>query len=329
MVYSMEVFLRLEQREDALMSTNEPTTSPATATNQPFTLLVPLDGSPLSEQAIPMAAQLCRSLAGRLILVRVLPYPVLPLAADGGYVPADVYQQLEEDERHMAQDELQPLTQSLQSQGLSSEMRIEVGQPASALLDMAERLPADLIVMTTHGRTGLARFALGSVADRVVRGGHVPVLLLRSFAATPDTPTLAQALVPLDGTPFAERALELALRLAGPVLREVTLLRVVDDQASKPVMDDAQQYLDMARSRLVERLAHGACTVHTAVRSGNVADVILAAAGQPSDLVLMATHGSAGIGRWVVGTVTDRVLRGGQASLLLVHPAHDNAATER
>jgi nucleotide-binding universal stress UspA family protein len=308
---------------------NAPTTSSSASVRTGFTMLVPLDGSPLAEQALPVAAQVCHALAGHLVVARVLPYPVEPLAAMGGYIPGEIYQDLEDDQRRLAQDYLKPLVERLETQGLSVEIRLEEGQPASVLLDVAKRLPADLIVMTSHGRTGLARFALGSVADRLVRDGEVPVLLLRSFATSSAPANPRRALIPLDGTQFAERALDLASRLAGPLLREVTLLQVVDPRDGSHAVQEAQWYLDVVRGRLLERLTTGACTVHTLVRTGSAADAILACAEQGQDLILMATHGGAGIDRWVVGTVTDRVLRGGQTPLLLVHPPHDHAASER
>jgi nucleotide-binding universal stress UspA family protein len=315
------------------MSTNVPSSASAPIARQPLTVLVPLDGSPLAERALPVAKHVCRALNGKLVLARVLPTVVLPLAAYGGYLPGDIYQQLADDQRRMAEQDLNPLAERLRAEGLPVDARFQMGEPAPSLLDLAERLPADLIVMTTHGRTGLARFALGSVADRVVRGSDVPVLLLRSFAesaAAPEaTPALQRGLVPLDGTPLAEHALDPARQLAGSLLQQLTLLRVADPRDGQPGLDQAQQYLDTVRSQLLGQLATGTCTVETLVRSGSAADVILAATAHQHDLIIMATHGSAGIGRWVVGTVTDRVLRGGQTPLLLVHPRHDSRGEER
>jgi nucleotide-binding universal stress UspA family protein len=276
-----------------------------------------------------VAEQWCRALGGHLVLARVLPFPIEPLAAMGNYVPSEIYQQLANDQRRAAQDYLKPLVERLETQGLSAEVCLQDGQPATTLIDIAKRLPADLIVMTTHGRTGLARFALGSVADRLVRGGEMPVLLLRPFAPPADPSTLLRALIPLDGTPFSERALDLACRLAGSVLSEMTLLRVVDPRDGSHAVQETRWHLDMVRNRLLERIGNNVCTVHILVRTGSAADAILACASQGRDLVLMATHGSAGVGRWVVGTVTDRVLHGGQTPLLLVHPSHNHAGSER
>lgn len=294
-------------------------------------ILVPLDGSSRAEQALPVAARLCRALSGRLVVAQVLPYPAMVIGTIGSYVPANVYQQLADDQQKMAQTYLRQVAQRLQAEGLPVEVQIQEGEPATSLLRIASELPATLVVMTTHGRTGLARFALGSVADRMVRGGEAPVLLLRSSLDGPPAPgpTLERGLVPLDGTPLAERALDLVCQLAGPVLREVTLLRAVGPNESAADTEAARQYLDAARERLLGRLADKTCVVKTEVRAGRAADAILACAVGPNDFIIMATHGSAGIGRWVIGTVTDRVLRGGRSSLLLVHPPHGEAALER
>ena len=98
------------------------------------------------------------------------------------------------------------------------------------------------------GRTGLSRFALGVVADRVVRGGRVPVLLLQSFASAQADIDLRRALVPLDGSSLAEKALDLIVELAGPVVQEITLLRAVDPRDGSEGLRQAESYLESGTS---------------------------------------------------------------------------------
>ena len=291
-------------------------------------LLVPLDGSELAAKALPVAAYLCRQLAAELDLVTVLPTFVLPPVMGQEYVPAEVYQQLEEQQRKDARAYLDRVTADIRQMGVGTFIRelIVRGNTAAEVLDVAAELHPTLIVMTTHGRTGLARFALGSVADRVVRGGEAPALLLRSFPSPRHGSDLAHALVPLDGSPLAESPLfSIALRLAGPVLRSITLLRVTDPRDGSQGRLAAETYLAGVRQRLLERLEGRGCSVTSTLRvNTNPARSIVECAEEDEyDLVLMATHGEAGVGRLAFGGVTDRVLRDGQMPLLLVHPARE------
>lgn len=291
-------------------------------------LLVPLDGSDLAEKALPVAEYLCRQLAAELDLVSVLPTFVLPPVAGQAYVPAEVYQQLEEQQRQEEREYLDRATAKIRQHGVGTAVHIHIerGNVASVIMDQVTRLRPTLVVMTTHGRTGLARFTLGSVADRIVRGGEAPVLLLRSFPSPRHGPDLAHALVPLDGSPLAEAPLySIALRLAGPVLRSMTLLRVADPRDGSEGRLAAETYLDAVRQRLIERLAGRGCAVNCRVRvNRNPAEsIVRIAQDEECDLVLMSTHGEAGVGRLAFGGVTDRVLRDGQMPLLLVHPRRE------
>jgi nucleotide-binding universal stress UspA family protein len=295
-----------------------------------FRIVVPLDGSDLAAQALPLAEHLCTQLGGELELVRVISSMVLPTLAGSTYIPGDIYQQLETDREREAAEYLSGVGADARSRGAHTHTHVEWGEPASAVLAQAVAVAADLIVMSTHGRTGLARFALGSVADRVVRAGEAPVLLLRSFPTdirclTTYGSDLRRALVPLDGSPLAASVLySVALRLAGPVVQEITLLRVADPRDRLAGKLGAEAYLDGQRQRLRERLAGCHCTVsqHVCV-SKNPAQCIVERAEAECDLVLMSTHGETGIGRWTFGGVTDGVLRDGKTPLLVVHPPRE------
>jgi nucleotide-binding universal stress UspA family protein len=292
-----------------------------------YRVLVPLDGSELSAQALPVAEQLCTQLAAELELVRVLPNAALPIEASGAYVPADVYQQLAADQEHETAQYLARVAVDARVRGLRAHTHMEWGNAADTIVAAAAELDANLIVMTTHGRTGLARLALGSVADRVVRGGEAPVLLIRATPSGTQPPMpceaeLRRALVPLDGSPLAASVLyTVALVLAGPVLHEITLLQVVEPHDGLAGKRAAEEYLDAERVRLLERLAGRHCSVDRQVCiSKDPAQSIVERSEEMCDLVLMATHGETGIGRLAFGGVTDRVLRDGKTPLLVVHP---------
>ena len=302
------------------MNTPDPNTSEADTAQR---ILVPLDGSDLAAKALPVAESIARRLSARLDLVVVVPPLVLPFVGGEPYIPGEVYVRLDSERTKSAQKYLAKVAQAARDHGVPIQTWLEHGEPASRLLDVAGELHSALIVMTTHGRTGLARFALGSVADRVVRAGAAPVLLLRSFTEPAQDNALTRAIVPLDGSSLAEQPLwSVVPLLAGRVLREVTLLRVADPRDGEPGRQLCENYLDALRQRLMDRLGGGGCVVSVQAVSGrNPAATIIERAGDGAhDLVVMSTHGEAGVGRWAFGGVADRVLRDGKTPLLLVHP---------
>jgi nucleotide-binding universal stress UspA family protein len=288
-----------------------------------FRVLVPLDGSDLAAKALPVAEYLCLQLAGELHLVRAVPTLVVPYIPDGSYIPPEVYQQLADEQVGQAREYLDHVAADERARGVSVQSHIERGDAASVILDLASRLRPTLVLMTTHGRTGLARFALGSVADRVVRGGEAPVLLMRSFPELRQGLDLSHALVPLDASPLGETPLfSIALQLAGSVIRTMTLLRVADPRDGQRGISDAEAYLEEVRKRFIGQLEGRECTVSRLVRvsSSPAQSIVQCSQDGECDLVLMSTHGEAGIGRLAFGSITDRVLRDGRTPLLLVHP---------
>ncbi len=287
-----------------------------------FTILLPLDGSERAARAIPIAEDLCRRLGGEIALIRVLPLTPLPFSLSPDYLPPEIYQQIVNDQERLAREYLEHVAAELRQRGMRVRLYTENGDPSAAILDAIPALGVAMVVMTTHGRTGLARFALGSVADRVVRGGGVPVLLVRSFPLAERPAEPRSALVPLDGSPLAESALfTSALQLAGPVLREITLTRVVDPRAGPEGRREAEAYLDQTRLRFVERLGGRECAISTRVEVGAPAARILASAHErASDLIIMSTRGAGGVGRLALGSVTDSLLRDGDMPILLACP---------
>ena len=140
-------------------------------------ILVPLDGSSMAEQILPTVISVAQAMSGELILLRV------PVAHVSGWIVGewyllaqDVLDAAEED----AQAYLSSVASRLEEQGLDVAMATSIGPVASCIVEYAETHQVDLIAMCTHGRTGLARWALGSVADRVLRAGGKPILLVRA-----------------------------------------------------------------------------------------------------------------------------------------------------
>jgi nucleotide-binding universal stress UspA family protein len=300
-------------------------------------LLVPLDGSERAESALPIAAIIAEATHTPLLLARITPLlGVPPAAAAGAPLPSDTYQQLIDDERRLALDYLDEQAESLRQRGLTVETFVAHGDPAAILLDLAADYDISLIVMTTHGRTGFARFALGSAADRLIHYGHLPILLLRTSASgheqrqLPAASLLDRVLVPLDGSTLAEAALECAVELAGMLVHRITLVRVVPYTAKRAERLEAAEYLEAQYRALHGSLAGRECLVDTLLVNGTVpAETIAQQAAHDGRLVIMATHGRAGVTRWILGSVAAQVVHASQVPVLLVHPAPAAPATQQ
>jgi nucleotide-binding universal stress UspA family protein len=271
-------------------------------------IMVPLDGSELAERALPCAERLCVATGATLHLVHVVELaPPLTGPFASAYVPSSVYDDLVAQDTQHATAYLDKMRERVAAGGLHVRTEQMVGYAAVALLDYERDARIDLVVMCSHGRSGLARFALGSVADRLLHHGTAPVLLVRPFGAPV---TLQHAVVPLDGSERAEEALRVVDQLAHDVVHEVTLLRVIGAAEEGP---EADRYLDEVARRLTQE--HLAC--RRRVEQGDPAETIIDVAGTDK-LVVMATRGRSGLLRWALGSVADRVARGGAAAVLLV-----------
>jgi nucleotide-binding universal stress UspA family protein len=141
-------------------------------------ILVTLDGSDLSERALEAAFQIARQFEAEIVLLRVLTLDAVALA--GGSTPQyqDLRQLQEKRDRQEAETYLHGLRANWQPLGVPISTRVVTGAPPEAILEVAEESGIDLIVMSTHGRTGLSRLLYGSVAEAVLRGTHLPVLLI-------------------------------------------------------------------------------------------------------------------------------------------------------
>ena len=271
-------------------------------------IMVPLDGSELAERALPCAERLGMATGAALHLVHVVelaPPLTWPFAPE--YLPGSVYDDVVAQETQQATAYLDKMRERVAASGVHVRTEQMVGYAAATLLDYERDAGIDLVVMCSHGRTGLARLALGSVAERLLHHGTAPVLLVRPFG---DPVTLEHAVVPLDGSERAEEALRVVDHLARYVVHEVTLLRVIGAAEEGP---EAERYLDEVARRLTRE--HLACSRR--VTQGDPAEAIIDVAGTDK-LVVMATRGRSGLMRWALGSVANRVAHGGVAAVLLV-----------
>lgn len=293
-------------------------------------ILVPLDGSELAREALPIAVRLARAADSELVLARATEVEMMMVPAGIEYELS--YHEQEQTQRwDQARSYLSDIQMSEQVKGIPTSIVTHVGDPASIILDTADEKECDLIVMTTHGYRGLTRWMLGSVTERVLRNASCPVLVLRE-----DRP-IQHILVPLDGSELAEAAIAPALEVAERLDAAVTLLRVDDslstlDYASLDALDQfepgmaevmrvsyahrGEEYLDGIRARLDTIVP-----VNTISMLGKPVELILDTVIQEAcDMIVMSTHGRSGVQRWVYGSVTEKVLRSTETPLLIVRP---------
>ena len=326
-------------------------------------ILVPLDGSPRAERAILVAARIARASSASLILSRVVESPITFDYPVRFVQPDRLIERSAEQDMAEATGYLERVAQSDDLKGLEVKTLAVFGSPALKVLETAKAFQADLIVMCSHGYTGFKRWMLGSVADKIVRHTPVPVLILREQGPAPlplitNTPTPLRALVTLDGSVFAEEALAPAVQLllsldaAGP--KELHLLSVIDLPAAvgvgksmahigtdviAEVEKQAMDYIVALTHQLQKEMPENANITMSSevVVDSDVASAIIKTAEGGSqvasaeyrsyDLIAMATHGRNGLPRWVMGSVTERVLHGTTLPLFIVRPKK-LAATE-
>lgn len=307
------------------------------------TIVTPLDGSALAEQALPYARLLAPLLGAGVALLRV----VTPaeqqsvLARYAAEAPpehrADTDWQREqraiEELSRYAEDYLAAQAAALRAKNLRVSTLVTPGPAAECIVEAADHRRETMIVMATHGYSGLRRWTLGSVADRVVHMSHAPVLLVRAGATAEAPPSLRRILVPLDGSPLAAQALPVAADLAASAGAELLLLQVLLPftelvPALAPtgrLVQAPPEVLDEERERARQYLASEAAAVRPGLRAtplvefGYPAEAILhEAERERADMIVMATHGRSGLKRWVLGSVADKVLHAAHAPVLLV-----------
>lgn len=294
------------------------------------TVLIPVDMSDFGEQVLPVVKAVVPPNRARLILV----YCIEPhrYVLGGETDDPAVIESIIGDIQPRAADYLYRLEKELQIDGYGVTTRIGQGDAAEYIVDMAKELGPTLIAMTTHGRTGVIREALGSVADRVMRTAKQPILLVRNKTATADRYSIRRILVPLDGSPLSEEALENAKKISQTTHASIHLLHVLQpmqdweqqllhgmdrpfETVSEPHAPDAETYLERVRQNL-EAAQHSATAK---LYTGIVGDSILQAAkSEEADLIVMGSHGYGGYKRWVYGSVANRVVHESPCPLLMV-----------
>jgi nucleotide-binding universal stress UspA family protein len=308
------------------------------------TILVPLDGSALAEQTLPYVRMFASLLGATVHVLRVIPEeekrallasdPAVLYEAEAMGAPVweretRVWDML----RQRAEGYLDAQTNALRIDGFDAHSHVQIGAPAEMIIAVAQQIHADLIAMATHGYTGLKRWTLGSVTDKVVQATTTPVFVVPSQAAPAGEPRLKRILLPLDGSAFARQALPIATELTTHARAELLLFRVVLPSVElyhgTLLPAGVQNMLrDLAQAELralAGELRHNEVSVKAAVAIGYAAEEIVEVARHQVDLIVMATHGYGGIKRWALGSVADKVLHATTTPLLLVHARSDEA----
>jgi nucleotide-binding universal stress UspA family protein len=291
----------------------------------PERIAVAIDFSPESERALEHAVAIARRGGASLVLVHVetAAEPLeLGLTPDGA-LPA--YQTFLVEELAESRRRLEELAASHRGGGLEVEVAVVEGFPDTALVETAAERAADLIALGTHGRTGLGRVLLGSVAEKVVRSAHRDVLVARGPAPAGGYP---RVLVPTDFSPTADQALDLAVALAADG-GEVVLFHgwqlpgahYLPGRTSDAVLEPVRRAIeDGARAKADAAIAAraGRVTFRFEVAEGSAARGIEErAAGY--DLVVMGSHGRRGVRRWLLGSLAESTVRSAPCTVVVVH----------
>ena len=280
-------------------------------------ILVPLDGSHVSEQILPYARLFADAYGIPVELLRIADPaarpPFWPAETSGQYL------------KKIAAENFSG----------SASTTAEVGAPATVIVDHAKTDPSCLIAMATHGISGARRWLLGSVTSKIVQTAANPLLLIRP-THTPDAlrpVKMGQIFVPLDGSGLAEKTLPHACSLTKRLNLEIQLVRVyslpldayvVADgviaqgpaQYSEEFARHAQDYLD---GKVAGLRADGFKRVVAIAIEGDAAgEIIDLASKTPNSLIAMSTHGRSGIGRWVLGSVAEKIIQHAHNPVLLI-----------
>lgn len=295
-------------------------------------LLATLDGSPASEAILPYLTELVRVLGPEEVVL----LNVLESGGDREVHLTESY--LRETSGLLKHSWETSLNSAPNIRWSTTEATLEdtamrsrgAEAVASGILEFAEANHSDLVVMSTHGRTGFNRWFLGSVAEQVIQGAEVPIFLVRTSQESSGQPfQLQRVLVPLDGSTLGEQCLPYVEELAKKASPDVTLLFAEtpsDSEHFDGSSDDALTYLDHIASGLKRS---GLSSVETKLRRGMPDEEILNQAQESSaDLVVMTTHGRTGLGRLALGSVAHHVVSHSETPIFLVRAKSNVAIME-
>lgn len=284
-------------------------------------ILVALDGSRLAEAVLPAACSLAHTLDARLLLVHVLERQP----------PATVHGEPHHRSAREAQEYLERHAQALRGRGIAVDVHVHerpVGDVAAAIDQHAHELDADLIAMCAHGRTNLRTRLVGSIAERILRGGSVPILLRTVRRPDGASFELCRLLVPIDFTHDVEAAIAAVRALAAPYGAAVVLLSALEappptsrmlPETSALMRDYDRDDLRRRLDELAQRLRSDVADVRTIVEDRRPTDAIVAAADAlAADLIVLVTDAHGRLSRWYDPSTAQHLLTRPELTLLLI-----------
>jgi nucleotide-binding universal stress UspA family protein len=301
-------------------------------------ILCPVDFSEFTAPALERAVQLANWFDARVVALYVLPFPV-PAGVGLPYFPAppESTKSLRQDaERHLAE-----VVAPFLGEGVPIETKVLEGDPWRVIREEAQGLPADLLVMGTHGRGGFEHLLLGSVTEKVLRVAPCPVLTVGHVPPHPRKgPLFRRILCAADLTGSSERTLDQALSLASENDARITLLHVLEFLADThegrlhvsvpdlgPLRRDLEDHALGQLRRSVPEGARDFCEVTERVESGRAWSEILRVAEElDADLIVMGAHSKGALGRLFFGSTANQVVRRATCPVLLVQERADGRA---
>jgi nucleotide-binding universal stress UspA family protein len=282
-------------------------------------ILIPLDGSKPSEKILNHTETLAKRTNAKIILIQVVPF----FWPDEFLHVRELGNKLD----HEASKYLYSIMRKMSHKGIEGEICVHEGNVPKVICDYAREKEVDLIAMCTHGRGGVKKWALGSVAEKIVQASPVPVLLYNCMNMKAETSYYRNILIPIDGSHFSENIFPQAHQLVKlfkskvwflnvidlKLIEEFTTLGMINSQEKR--IESIKHYLPNLEKRLQE--AH--VQYELIVKRGNPAMTICDfAENEEIDLIAMSTHGRSGISHWALGSVASKVVQASLKPVLLL-----------
>jgi nucleotide-binding universal stress UspA family protein len=282
-------------------------------------ILLPVDGSEHAAKIVHHAAELAQWTAATIQVVFVADTTRDSVTVVGG----DVVDALEREGERIVSD----VADTLEALGVEHGTDVVQGNPAPTIVDYAEQYDYDQIVLPTHGRTGISRYLLGSVTEKVVRLSAVPVLTARMQSDEQLSFPYENLLIPTDGSPASTAAARHGLALAATLDATVDILSVVDDTSLGPDVRSALSADELERPAteaveavVAEAEEHEVAHVETRVEQGPPAEVIREyIEANEIHAVVMGCSGRRGVDRILLGSVAEKTVRSAPVPVITVH----------
>ena len=289
-------------------------------------ILCPTDFSEISVKAEAYATALAQRYDASLLLLHV--DPPMPMMAPYGEIPVDV--RLFEEQREQAVRDLAVARDRARAAGVAAETAVRGGHPAREILAVAEELPADMVVLGTHGRGGVEHLLLGSVAEKIMRKAPCPVLVVPPGSGAGADARFSRILCPVDGSESSNDAVSFAVSLARETDGRLILLHVVEPvpAAGEFGTFDGEEYRRMGEAHAGTVLQAALtpevrewCRCEEVVALGKASERILStAAEKAADVIVMGVRGRGAIDVLAFGSTTNDVIRRATCPVLAVHP---------